>query len=313
MKKHQIRNSLLLLLTAVIWGVAFVAQSVGMDHVGPFTFNCVRSLIGSAALVPGIALLRRISPQKEALAQPRTKKNLIIGGICCGIALAVASSLQQIGIAHTTVGKAGFITAFYIVIVPVLGRFLGKKCGAAVWAGVLLALAGLYFLCINENMTIGRGDIFVFLSALCFSVHILLIDHFSPLADGVALSCVQFFVSGCVCAVPTLLFEHPQMGQILAAWMPILYAGVLSCGVGYTLQVVGQKDMDPTVASLILSLESVVSALAGMLILHQRLSGRELLGCCLMFAAVLLAEVRAPKIPAQFLPQFFQKKEWTLK
>ena len=188
-------------------------------------------------------------------------------------------------------GKAGFITAFYIVIVPIIGIFFGKKCGISVWIGVLLALAGLYFLCINEELTIGRGDVLVFFGALLFAVHIMVIDHFSPLVDGVTMSCIQFFVSGIICAVPMFLFEKPQLGQLLAAWQPILYAGVLSCGVAYTLQIIGQKGMNPTVASLILSLESVISVLAGMVILHQNLSSREVLGCVLMFAAILLAQL----------------------
>lgn len=293
MKNLQIRNSFILFLTALIWGVAFVAQSVGMDYVGPFTFNCVRSLIGGAVLIPCMAVLRRINPpeKKEGGDRQEQKKTLLAGGVCCGLALCAASSLQQVGILYTSVGKAGFITAFYIVIVPVLGIFFHKKCSAFVWAGVALALAGLYFLCITESLTIGKGDLLVFLCALLFSVHILVIDHFSPLVDGVAMSCIQFFVSGIICAVPMLLFEKPQIGHILAAWQPILYAGVMSCGVAYTLQIIGQKGMNPTVASLILSLESVISVLAGMILLGQKLSGREILGCALMFAAILLAQL----------------------
>lgn len=296
MKNLQVRNSLILLLTALIWGVAFVAQSVGMDYVGPFTFNCVRFLIGGIVLLPCMALLKKLNPpEKRADGSGKEKKNLILGGVCCGVALCVASCLQQLGIMYTSVGKAGFITAFYIIIVPVIGLFFRKKCGITVWIGVLLALAGLYFLCITEDLTIGRGDVLVFLGALMFAVHIMVIDHFSPLADGVAMSCIQFFVSGGLCAVPMLLFEKPQIGQLLAAWQPILYAGVLSCGVAYTLQIIGQKGMNPTVASLILSLESVISVLAGMVILHQELSGREILGCILMFAAILLAQL--PPLP----------------
>lgn len=292
MKKIQIRNSLILLLTATIWGVAFVAQSVGMDYVGPFTFNCVRSLIGALVLLPCMAVLKKWNPSQKREGSPqRQRKDLLLGGLCCGLALCASSCLQQIGIMYTTVGKAGFITAFYIVIVPVLGIFFHKKCGITVWIGVLLALAGLYFLCITESFSIGRGDALVFLCALGFSVHILVIDYFSPRADGVAMSCIQFFVCGMICAVPMFLFEKPQIGQLLAAWQPILYAGVMSCGVAYTLQIVGQKGMNPTVASLILSLESVVSVLAGLLILGQRLSNREILGCALMFAAILLAQV----------------------
>lgn len=294
MKKLQLRNSMILLLTASIWGVAFVAQSVGMDYVGPYTFNCVRFIIGGLVLIPGIAFLNKVNPpdDEERKRQQENKKSLIIGGICCGCALCVASCLQQIGIMMTdSVGKAGFITAFYIIFVPVLGLFFHKKCKIFVWIGVVLAVAGLYCLCITEELTVGKGDIMLFLCALVFSAHILIIDHFSPLVDGVKMSCIQFFVSGFLCAVPMLMFERPQFSQLIIAWQPILYAGVMSCGVAYTLQIVGQKGMNPTVASLILSLESVISVLAGMVILHQMLSAREVLGCVLMFAAILLAQI----------------------
>ncbi len=289
----KMKNPVLLLLAAIIWGVAFVAQSVGMDYVGPFTFNGVRSLIGAGFLVPCIWFLQKVNPpsEEEKEKYSKNKKQLWIGGLCCGLVLTVASTLQQFGVMYTTVGKAGFITALYIVIVPVMGLFLGKKCGIPVWAGVILALAGLYFLCITEKLTIGKGDIFVFACAICFSVHILVIDHFSPMVDGVKLSCLQFLVCGIICSCFMLIVEHPQMSQILAAAKPILYAGIMSCGVAYTLQIVGQKGMNPTIASLLLSMESVVSVLAGLLILHQRLSIRETIGCILMFLAVILAQL----------------------
>lgn len=295
MTKHQIRNSLLLLITAVIWGNAFVAQSVGMDYVGPFTFNCVRSLIGGLVLIPCIYFL---SGREEKIIMGRTKKiedkkMLVLGGICCGAALTAGSSFQQYGILHTSVGKAGFITAFYIIIVPILGLFLKKKCGSFVWIGVIIALAGLYFLCITESFTIGRGDIYVFICAIMFSIHILVVDYFTQIVDGVKMSCIQFLVCGIICGVLMLIFEQPSMSQLISAWQPLLYAGVLSCGVGYTLQIVGQKGMNPTVASLILSLESVISVIAGFLILHQKLSGREILGCVLMFIAIVLAQIPA--------------------
>ena len=294
MNKKQLKSGGILLLTAIIWGFAFVAQSVGMDYVGPFTFGCVRFFIGGLILIPCIAILKKCNGAEEKRKEEDTK-TLWIGGICCGIALAAASTLQQIGIMHTTVGQAGFITACYILLVPVFGLFFHKKCGILVWIGVLLAVAGLYFLCINENLTIGKGDLLVFLCAIVFAVHILVIDHFSPKVDGVKMSCIQFFVSGTICLVPTLLLEHPHVAQLLAAWQPILYAGVLSCGVAYTLQIIGQKGMNPTVASLILSLESVISVLAGILILHQTPTSREVLGCILMFTAILLAQLPTPE------------------
>ncbi len=307
MNKLQIRNSFLLLLAAVIWGVAFVAQSVGMEYVGAFTFTCVRSWIGGFVLIPCIYFLERLNErEKSGYAKEEyiksqkeletDRKNLILGGILCGIFLALASSLQQIGMQYTSVGKAGFITAFYIIIVPILGIFLKKKCSAFVWVGVLFALAGLYCLCITDNslsqgIWIEKGDFYIFLCAFVFSCHILCIDYFSEKTDGVKMSCIQFFVCGMVTAIPMFLTEQPSFHAILSAWKPILYAGVLSSGGGYTLQIVGQKGMNPTVASLILSLESVVSVIAGLLILGEKLSTKETIGCILMFIAIILAQL----------------------
>lgn len=213
------------------------------------------------------------------------------GGICCGVILAVASSLQQFGILFTTVGKAGFITAMYIVLVPILGIFLGKKLRPLMIFCVFTAVLGLYFLCMTEKLSLGIGDLLVLFCALVFSVHILVIDHFSPLVDGVRMSAIQFLTAGILCAVPMLIWENPNMADILEAWMPVLYAGVMSCGVAYTFQILGQKNADPTVASLLLSLESVFSVLAGWVILGQGLSRKELFGCVLMFAAIILAQL----------------------
>lgn len=291
--KIPLKNSLLLLLTAAIWGVAFVAQSVGMDYVGAFTFNSIRSLIGSLVLIPVILVLNRQKPASAHtdLQKKENRRTLITGGICCGICLCLASNFQQFGIKYTTVGKAGFITACYIVIVPVLGLFLKQKCGPFVWAAVAMAVIGLYLLCIKDGFSIGTGDILVMICALLFSIHILVIDHFSPMVDGVKMSCIQFLVCGILSGIPALLLESPRFSSILAAWQPILYAGVFSCGVAYTLQIVGQKNMNPTVASLILSLESCISVLAGWLILKQQLSLREFAGCAVMFAAIILAQL----------------------
>lgn len=294
MKNLQLRNSLLLLLTATIWGVAFVAQSVGMDYVQPFTFNGIRSIIGGLVLIPCIFLLNRLKSPSEPI-QKSSSRPLLAGGILCGLCLFAASSFQQFGIKYTTVGKAGFITACYIVIVPILGLFLKKKCSPLIWVSVLLALVGLYFLCMSGSISLGLGDLLVLIGAFLFSIHILVIDHYSPLADGVQLSCIQFFVCGVLSLICMFLFETPDLSMILMAWLPILYAGVLSCGVAYTLQVVGQKNMNPTVASLILSMESCISVLAGWLILGQALSSRELLGCVLMFAAIILAQIPVQK------------------
>ena len=307
MNKYTLRQSMLLLLTAAIWGVAFVAQSVGMDYVGPFTFNAVRSLLGGIVLIPCIVLLKRInagSKDTAGVAECESgdpagqRKVLLTGGVACGALLCIASNLQQFGIMYTSVGKSGFITAMYIVLVPVLGIFLKKKAGIKIWCSVAIAVGGLYLLCMTDSgFSIQKGDLLLLLGAVIFSFHILTIDYFSPKVDGVKMSCIQFFTCGILSMVCMFLFEQPQIGAILQAWMPIVYAGVLSCGVAYTLQIVGQKGMNPTVASLILSMESVISVIAGWLILHQKLSGRELLGCVLMFAAIILVQLPERKRP----------------
>lgn len=291
--KRKSTNTFLLVLTAFIWGSAFVAQRVGMDYLGPFTFNSVRCLMGGIVLLPVVFVMRHQNRKKNS--ETKGRRTLLAGGICCGLALAVASSLQQVGMVHTTAGKAGFITALYILIVPLIRILLGEKAGIRVWTGVGLALAGMYFLCIRTGFSISTGDSFVVLCAVVFSVHILVIDHYAPKVDGVCMSCIQFFVSGLVCAVPMFLYERPQLSALIGAWMPLAYAGVLSCGVAYTLQVVAQKNTDPTIASLILSMESVFSALTGWIILGERLSGRELFGCLLVFAAVIIAQLPAAK------------------
>ena len=294
MKKQQIplKNSLLLLLTATIWGVAFVAQSVGMDYVGGFTFNMARSLIGSAVLLPVIWFMGRNSSKKAEETQGSgSRKDLPWGGLACGILMCLASNFQQFGIKYTTVGKAGFITACYIVLVPILGLFLKKKCSPFIWLAVAMSVAGLYLLCITDGFSIGKGDILVLICAVLFSFHILVIDYYSPKVDGVKLSCIQFLVCGILSGIPALIFEKPEMSAVLTAWQPILYAGVMSCGVAYTLQIIGQKNMNPTVASLILSLESCISVLAGWVILGQQLSAREIAGCVIMFAAIILAQL----------------------
>lgn len=286
----RIKNALILALTAFIWGTAFVAQSVGMDYLGPFTFNGVRNFIGGIALLPCIVLLQKIDgKQKEKKAG--TKKDLLVGGIACGLCLFIASSLQQIGLQYTTTGKAGFITAFYIVLVPVLGIFLGQKTNWKVWSAVVIAVIGLYFLCITEKMRVGQGDILIFICALIFSVHIIVIDYFSPRVDGVKMSCIQFFVCGTASLIPMFILETPTISGILASVGPLLYAGVLSSGVAYTLQIIGQKNMNPAIASLILSLESCFAVLAGWIVLGQKLSVRESVGCILMFMAIILAQL----------------------
>jgi len=296
----KIRNSLILLLTATIWGVAFVAQSVAMDNVGPFTFQCARSFIGGTVLLPVIFILRQNSGRKAQTPQERytARKILLKGGVCCGTALCFASLFQQFGLLYTTVGKSGFLTACYILIVPILGLFFGRKCGKLIWCGVVLELGGLYLLCINGKVSFNLGDMLTLICAVLFAVQILVVNYFAPKTDSVAMSCIQFYTGAIISAVGMIVWEQPNLPALLAAWKPILYTGALSSGVAYTLQIIGQKGMNPTVASLIMSLESVISVIAGWLILGQKLSSRECIGCILMFSAIVLAQLPEKNISA---------------
>lgn len=297
MEKSSLKSGFLLFLAAFIWGVAFVAQRVGMDYMGPLSFNGARFLMGSIVLLPLVCFRR--SQNKKAGIAPADTKTTIVGGVCCGLALCAAALMQQFGILYTTVGKAGFITTLYIILVPIFGIFLKKKIPAMVWIGAVIAAFGMYLLCMNGGFALGKGDTYVFICAILFAVHILVIDYFSPKADGVELSCIQFFVAGIIASFLAFLFEEPTLGGFIAGIIPLAYAGIMSSGVAYTLQIIGQKNMDPTVASLILSLESVVSMLAGWVILGQALTGRELAGCGLVFLAVIL--VQLPKEWFSFL------------
>lgn len=293
--KHS-KNFILLFLTALIWGVAFVAQSVAMDYIGPYTFNAVRSLLGGIVLVPCVFLFGQkkksvkdeVPSKGTAIDRPG---NMITGGLLCGIMLFLSTTLQQVGIQYTTVAKAGFITALYIILVPILGIFLKKRVSFQIWISVLIAIIGLYLLCMKGSFYLGQGDFLMLVCSLCFALHILVIDHFTDKVSGVKLSCIQFFVCGLLSCILMFLFEKPAVSDILSTWLPIVYAGVFSSGVAYTLQIIGQKGTDPTIASLILSLESVVSVLAGWIILGQSLTPREILGCLLMFGAIILAQV----------------------
>lgn len=304
MNKHQVRQSCLLFLAAFIWGVAFVAQSNAMAYVEPFTFMAVRNYIGSFVLVIYLLILKGMGaparePAKEAYGRKTPKWMLklgidryhLLGGMICGTFLCIAGNLQQIGIQYTSVGKTGFLTAVYIILVPILGIFLKKKAVIRVWLGVAIALAGLYLLCVTEKFTIVPADFMLLGCALVFAMQILAVDFFIDRVDGVKLSCIQFFTCAVLSTIGMVIFEHPSIPAMIQAWLPILYAGVLSSGVAYTLQVVGQRDMNPTVASMILSLESVFSALAGWVLLKQVLSTKELLGCGLVFVAIILAQL----------------------
>ncbi len=290
------RHTIYLFITAFIWGTAFVAQSVGLDFLPPLAFNGIRTLLGGVVLLPCIWLLDRVKPADRRRAViPFNDKTLLKSGVLCGLLLGLAGNLQQMSLQYISAGKCGFITAFYIILVPIYGIFLKRRCPAVTWLGVVIALVGLYLLCIKESFTIGRGDLLVFCCAAIFAAHIMVIDRYSPLVDGVRMSCIQFFVAGGLSLLLALLVEDVQWQYLLAGWKPILYSGVLSCGLAYTLQVVGQNGVEPTVASLILSLESVFSVLAGWIVLHEALTGRELTGCLLMFCAIILVQV-APSL-----------------
>lgn len=311
MKKKLKGN--LLILTAFIWGSSFVAQKSGMELIGPMAFNGIRTLIGGIVLIPAIMLLNNMKARNNLQPTDNTaelsrkdkgkeKKLLIIGGFCCGIVLLIASTLQQIGIYYTTVGKSGFITALYVVLVPICGLFLGKRVRPVIWLCVLASAIGLYLLCMPVKGGFGhinKGDFLILLSAFCLTGHILIIDYFSPKVDGVKLSCIQFFVAGILSIIfmfpgdPALGFDLPTLSTLLDSWLPILYAGVLSCGVAYTLQIVAQADTDPTVASMILCLESVFAVIAGMIILKESMSIREIAGCVIMFAAIVVSQLPA--------------------
>lgn len=282
----NLKGNLILMLTAFIWGTAFVAQSTGVEHIGPLTFNGIRSFLGVAALLPVIFFMSR--KKKDT----GNRRDLIVGGILCGIVFTIASSLQQIGLMETEAGKSGFITALYIIIVPLIQALTGKKFNKNTVMAVFIALIGMYLLCIKNGITsISTGDVLTFLCAIFFSFHILIIDKYSPKTDGVKLSAIQFFVAGVLCCVISIPFEVQDTSKILDASGALLYTGILSSGVAYTLQIIGQKYTSPLLATIIMSLESVFAALAGWLVLDEVMSAREITGAVLMFAAIIIAQL----------------------
>ncbi|MBR3927423.1 MAG: DMT family transporter [Clostridia bacterium] len=306
-KKFSVPGSVILLLAALAWGSAFVAQSLGADSVRPFTFNGARSLLGALVLVPVFLTFDRVSPSPNR----RNKKPLFIGGALCGVLLFIACNLQQFSISYVdaagktaeelqniekaNIGKVAFLTALYIVLVPAFGIFMKKKVGAQVWLGVLVALVGMYFLCIKPGFTVSTGDIYAFLCAFAFAMQIIVVDEVVGRVDPIRLSCVQFLVCGVLSSVCAVIFDKPQLSDILNAWAPILYMGVVSSGIAYTLQILGQARCKPVVASLVMSMESVFSAIFGFLILNQAMSVKEFIGCGLMLAAVVLAQLPGRK------------------
>lgn len=284
----------MLVFVALIWGVAFVFQAMGGDSMSAYAFNSLRSIAAGVALLPLILFnsAKRKRENKPADPAPGARRTLITGGVVVGTALALASAFQQLGIGYTTVGKAGFITALYIVFVPVFGIFQRRKLPFTVWLSVALGVTGLYFLCMNGSFTLQKGDALILICAFGYTAHILLIDHFSPKVDCVKMSCIQFFVCAAISAIFAIVDGSiPTWEQIGQAIIPILYTGVVSSGVGYTLQIIAQKNTEPAVASLLMSLESVFSALAGWVLLNQTFSQRELIGCVIMFCAIVLAQL----------------------
>lgn len=298
MKYNQLRQVVFPILAAFIWGTAFVAQDLCADSIGAFAFNATRYFIAVLALLVVILISDKVKKNKPTLTAQEKKaanKQLWLGGLCCGAALAIASNFQQAGlVAGTDAGKAGFITALYVVLVPVFGLFFKRKVSLPTWIAVMLSVVALYLLCIKGDFSLAPGDLLVLVCAVCFAVHILVIDHFTAYCDGVKLSCLQFLFAGIISTICMFIFEDVDFAAILSCALPLLYVGIFSCGVGYTLQILAQKDSNPTVVTILLSLESVFAVIAGAIILKQQMTVREYIGCAIMFAAVILAQVQFP-------------------
>lgn len=298
MKYNQLRQVVFPILAAFIWGTAFVAQDLCADSIGAFAFNATRYFIAVLALLVVILISDKLKKNKPTLTAQEKKaanKQLWLGGLCCGAALAIASNFQQAGlVAGTDAGKAGFITALYVVLVPVFGLFFKRKVSLPTWIAVMLSVVALYLLCIKGDFSLAPGDLLVLVCAVCFAVHILVIDHFTAYCDGVKLSCLQFLFAGIISTICMFIFEDVDFAAILSCALPLLYVGIFSCGVGYTLQILAQKDSNPTVVTILLSLESVFAVIAGAIILKQQMTVREYIGCAIMFAAVILAQVQFP-------------------
>lgn len=289
MNRKSLRGSLLLLLGSVIWGAAFVAQRVGMDHMGPFSFNGIRMLLAAAVMTP-VTLLAERKKSPETVTDPKDQRR---AGLLCGVMLFAASSLQQMGLVTTTAGKAGFITALYVVLVPVAAWLLFRKNpGRIIWLGVAMAVVALYFLCIPaEGFTLQGGDLLEFGCAICYTVQILCVDHYAPKVSGVRLARDEFLITGVLSLLIALFTETITWEGIREALIPLLYSGIMSSAVGFTLQIIGQRDTDPTVASLLMCLESVFAVLTGAIVLGEKMTVRETVGCVMMFSAVILAQL----------------------
>lgn len=291
---NNTKGSLMLLTTAIIWGLAFIAQRKGMDHIGEFTFSSVRCILAGLCLLPVMKFMR----SKEGVTKKKDEnpKDVFWGGLFCGLALFLGMAFQQLGVSRTSIANSGFISALYIIIVPIAGLFFHKKVSPNIWIGVVLSLVGLGLLCFEGTIQMRSGDILMIISAMFYSCHIMVIDHFTSKVDGLKMSCIQFFVAGILNGILMFLVEKPTWSGILQSWIPILYVAVLSTAMGYTFQIKAQKYVSSTVASLILSLESVFAALFGWLILRETMSFQKFCGCALVFGAVILAQVPTDKI-----------------
>lgn len=285
-----LRSNLLLLSAAVIWGFAFVAQRMGMEYVGPFTFNGVRFALGSLSLVPLILFYRDNSPKQKDISYD--SKNVVIAGLLAGAVLFIAASLQQIGLLYTTAGKAAFITCLYIVMVPLVGIFLKQYVSISTWVGSVIAVGGLYLLCVKDSIFISYGEVLELVGAFFWTIHILVIDHFSRKVNVLKLACMQFITCSALSLITALFIETISMETLLQAVVPILYGGIFSVGIAYTLQIVGQKHAEPSHAAIILSMETVFAALGGWLILNEKLGFQETLGCIVMFLGMLLSQLQ---------------------
>ena len=296
-KKTQLKGVLILLITAIIWGSSFVSQSVGSETVEPFTFMAIRTLMGALFLTPVIILRDKITARnmtrEELLTRQRADKLTLVYGVILGVCLAAATNIQQYAFNYSTAGKIAFVTAMYMFFVPMAGIFLKKKTPLLTWICVIFGFIGLYFLCFKneENFVLNKGDVLAFICAIFFTVQILLIEKFAVVCDGIKLSCVEFFTAGFISLILMLIFDNPSLEGIKAAAPSLLYSGILSCGIAYTLQVVGQKYCEATVASLLMCMESVFAVLTAAIILGEKLSPREIIGCSIMFAAIVLSQL----------------------
>lgn len=299
--KKTFKSDLCLIGAALVWGFAFVAQRDSMDTIGPFLYSAIRMFLGSAALVPVFLITDKIKNENRetpetALEKQQSKKALIKGGLAAGVVIFFAANMQQVGLVSTDAGKTAFITALYILLVPIMSIFMKHRANLNNWIGAVIGAAGLYFLCVTAQFTVAAGDIIVFIGAFGWAAHILIVDHFAPKVNAAKLTCLQFIVAGFISLIVSFIVEDNTFAAAVSCAPSLLYTGIMSCGVGFTLQVVGQKNANPTAASILLSMESVFGALAGFIFLNETMTGRELTGCILMLAAVIIAQLPVKKL-----------------